>query len=74
MLGGCNMNPHPSPLPVLGEGTVWLLSLTPSMQLSIAAFIGLSKNLFGRSEFIFAPMKSRSDPIVGWPFLWFRFF
>jgi hypothetical protein len=47
------------------------------MQPSIAAFIGSSKNLFERSEFIFAPMKarsaeqSRSDQIVGWPFLWF---
>jgi hypothetical protein len=41
------------------------------MQPSIAAFIGLSKNLFERSEFIFAPMKarsagkSRSDQIEG---------
>ncbi len=56
------------------------LTFVPSMQPSIAAFIGLSKNLFERSEFIFAPMKarsagkSRSDLIVGWPFLWFRFF
>jgi|AMFO01.1.fsa_nt_gi hypothetical protein len=74
------MNPHPNPLPVLGEGMVLQLTLVPSMQPSIAAFIGLSKNLFERSEFIFAPMKvrsagtSRSDQIVGWPFLWFRFF
>jgi len=58
---------------------VWWLTLIPSMQLSIAAFIGLSKNLFERSEFIFAPMKARSageslsDPIVGCPFFWFCF-
>jgi len=58
------------------------LTLTPSMQPSIAAFIGRSKNLFEGAQRVsfFAPMKarsagkSRSDPIVGWPFLWFRFF
>ena len=55
------------------------LTFAPSMQPSIAAFIGSSKNLFERSEFIFAPMKarsagkSRSDLIVGCPFFWFRF-
>ena len=56
------------------------LTFAPSMQPSIAAFIGLSKNLFERSEFIFAPMKARSagkshsDQIVGWPFFWLLFF
>jgi hypothetical protein len=43
------------------------------------AFIGLSKNLFERSEFIFAPMKARSagnpcsGQIVGCAFFWFCF-
>ncbi len=52
----------------------------PSMQPSIAAFIGLSSPLSERSEFGWAPMKvgsagyPRSGQIVGCTFFWLLFF
>jgi hypothetical protein len=64
------MNPHPNPLPVLGEGVkttvlpVWVLGfefdLSPFDAAEHRSLHWVKQLLFERSEFIFAPMKARS--------------
>jgi hypothetical protein len=59
-LEGCFMNPHPNPLPVLGEGDDFAVDLRPFDAAKHRRLHWVKQLLFERSEFIFAPMKARS--------------